>query len=106
MFGNPSIILDESKTNYFSYTAELFANYHFNINENHFFEAVGGFSIGKNSGSSVSAYAQDIPYNSWAYADVSSATGDAESQTSGSWQYENRNMSYFARINYDYNDRN
>lgn len=97
--------VSESKTNYFSYTAELFGNYHFSINENHFFEAVAGLSIGKNSGSSISAYAQDVPYNSWAYADVSSATGDAESQTSGSWQYENRNMSYFARINYDYQEK-
>lgn len=97
--------VSESKTNYFSYTAELFGNYHFSINENHFFEAVAGLSIGKNSGSSVSAHAQDVPYNSWAYADVSSATGDAESQTSGSWQYENRNMSYFARVNYDYQEK-
>ncbi|MDA3906800.1 MAG: SusC/RagA family TonB-linked outer membrane protein, partial [Bacteroidales bacterium] len=94
--------ISESKTNYFNYTYELFSNYHFNINKEHFFETVAGFSIGKNSGSSVTANAQDVPYNSWAYADVSSATGDAESQTSGSWQYENRNISYFARINYDY----
>ncbi len=97
--------VSESKTNYFNYTAELFGNYHFSINENHFFEAVAGLSIGKNSASSVSANAQDVPYNSWAYADVSSATGDAESQTSGSWQYESRNMSYFARINYDYQEK-
>jgi len=97
--------VSESKTNYFNYTAELFGNYHFSINDNHFFETVAGFSIGKNSGSSVTANAQDVPYNSWAYADVSSATGDAKSQTSGSWQYESRNMSYFARVNYDYQEK-
>ena len=33
---------------------------------------------------------------------MSSATGDAKSQTASSWQYEKRNISYFARINYDY----
>ncbi|MFH0999864.1 MAG: SusC/RagA family TonB-linked outer membrane protein, partial [Bacteroidota bacterium] len=97
--------ISESKTNYFSYTYELFGNYHFNLGEKHFFETVAGFSIGKNSGSSVTANAQDVPYNSWDYADVSSATGDAESQTSGSWQYENRNISYFARVNYDYEEK-
>jgi TonB-linked SusC/RagA family outer membrane protein len=97
--------ISESKTNYFSYTYELFGNYHFNLGEKHFFETVAGFSIGKNSGSSVTANAQDVPYNSWDYADVSSATGDAESQTSGSWQYENRNISYFARVNYDYDEK-
>lgn len=97
--------VSESKTNYFNYTYELFGNYHFTLNDNHFFEAVAGYSIGKNSGSSVSANAQDVPYNSWAYADVSSATGDADSQTAGSWQYENRNISYFARLNYDYQEK-
>jgi TonB-linked SusC/RagA family outer membrane protein len=97
--------VSESTTNYLNYTAELFGNYHFTLNDNHFFEAVAGFSIGKNSGSNVTANAQDIPYNSWAYADVSSATGDAKSQTSGSWQYEKRNMSYFARLNYDYKEK-
>ena len=49
--------VSESKTNYLSYTYELFGNYNFNINQNHFFEAVAGFSIGKNSGSSVTANA-------------------------------------------------
>lgn len=94
--------VSESNTNYLSYTYELFGNYNFNLDEKHFFETIAGMSIGKNTGSNISANAQDIPYNSWEYADVSSATGDAESQTAGSWQYENRNLSYFGRVNYDY----
>ncbi len=97
--------ISESKTNYFNYTYELFANYNFNIDQTHYFDVVAGFSIGANSGSSITANAQDVPYNSWAYADVSAATGDAASQTSGSWQYENRNLSYFSRINYDYQEK-
>ncbi len=95
----------ESKTNYFNFTWELYGNYDFTINENHNFETVLGMSIGKNTGDNITANAEDIPFNSWAYADVSAATGDAASQTSGSWQYENRNMSYFARVNYDFKDK-
>jgi TonB-linked SusC/RagA family outer membrane protein len=95
----------ESKTNYFRYTYELYANYDFKITEDHSFETVLGFSIGKNEGSSVSANAQDIPFNSWTYADVSAATGDAASQTSGSWQYEGRNISYYGRVTYDYQNK-
>ena len=95
----------ESKTNYFTYTYELYGNYNFEINEDHVFETVLGFSIGKNRGENISANAEDIPFNSWAYADVSAATGDAESQTSGSWQYEGRNVSYFTRINYDFQEK-
>jgi TonB-dependent starch-binding outer membrane protein SusC len=94
--------VSESKTNYFSYTYELYGNYDFKISEDHTFQTVLGLSIGKNQGENVTANGQDIPFNSWEYADVSSATGDAASQTSGSWQYENRNLSYFTRINYDY----
>ncbi len=97
--------VSESYTNYFTYTYEMFANYDFKLNDVHTFETVFGMAIGKNSGENITANAEDIPFNSWKYADVSSATGDAASQTSGSWQYENRNLSYFARINYDYSDK-
>ena len=97
--------VSESRTNYFNYTYELYGNYDFKIKEDHTFQTVLGFSIGKNTGNSITANGQDIPFNSWAYADVSAATGDAASQTSGSWQYENRNVSYFTRINYDFQDK-
>jgi TonB-dependent starch-binding outer membrane protein SusC len=97
--------VSESKTNYFSYTYELYGNYDFSIKEDHNFATVLGFQISKNQGENVTANAQDIPFNSWAYADVSAATGDAQSQTSGSWQYVNRNVSYFTRINYDYQEK-
>jgi TonB-linked SusC/RagA family outer membrane protein len=94
--------ISESKTNYFSYTYELYGNYDFKINDDHSFQTVLGASIAKSTGDNITANAEDIPYNSWKYADVSSATGDAASQTSSSWQYVNRNVSYFSRINYDY----
>ncbi len=95
----------ESKTNYFNFTYELFANYNFNINEDHVFDVVLGTSIAKGTGSSVSGNNEDVPFNSWDYADLSAATGGAEAQTSGSWQYEKRNLSYFTRINYDYQEK-
>ena len=97
--------VSESKTNYTNYTWELYGNYNFNIDEKHNFETVLGLSLGRNAGESVIANAQDIPFNSWDYADVGAATGDAQSQTSGSWQYVNRNMSYFTRINYDFESK-
>ncbi len=94
--------VSESKTNYFNYTFELYGNYDFTIKDNHNFQTVLGLSIGKGTGGNITANAQDIPFNSWDYADVSAATGTAAQQTASSWQYEKRNMSYFARINYDY----
>lgn len=97
--------VSESTTNYFTYTYELYGNYNFNFNEKHFFETVLGMSVRQGTGGNVTANAEDVPYNSWAYADVSAATGDAASQTAGSWQVVNRNLSYFARINYDYQSK-
>jgi TonB-linked SusC/RagA family outer membrane protein len=58
------------------------------------------------TGNSLSGSRQDVPFNSWDFADISSATGIA--QTSGidlgSYQYERRNLSYFSRVDYDFND--
>ena len=97
--------VSESHTNYFNYTYELYGNYDFTVNENHNFQTVAGFSIGENKGSNISATNEDVPFNSWDYADVSAATGNATQQTSGSWQYVSRNLSYFARVLYDYDEK-
>ena len=95
----------EGHTNYFTYTYELYGNYDFSINGIHNFQTVAGFSIGESKGGNISATNEDVPFNSWSYADVSAATGNALQQTSGSWQYVNRNLSYFSRLLYDYDEK-
>jgi TonB-linked SusC/RagA family outer membrane protein len=96
----------EYKNNYFNYTFETFGNYRFTVAEKHNFETVLGFSMARVTGNSLSGSRQDVPFNSWDFADISSATGIA--QTSGidlgSYQYERRNLSYFSRVDYDFND--
>ncbi len=97
----------ESKTNYFNYTFETFGNYNFRFKEDHNFDAILGYSMAKVTGNSVNGSRQDVPFNSWQFADISSATGTAPSSgiSLGSFQYERRNLSYFGRINYDYRDK-
>ena len=95
----------EGHTNYFTYTYELYGNYDFSVDDLHNFQTVAGFSIGESKGSNISATNEDVPFNSWSYADVSAATGNALQQTSGSWQYVNRNLSYFSRILYDFDEK-
>ncbi|ULQ55225.1 TonB-dependent receptor [Flavihumibacter rivuli] len=97
----------EYSTNYFNFAWENFANYQFSVAEDHHFETVLGFSVAKNTGSSLNGSRQDVPFNSWDYADISSATGTAPASglDVGSFQYERRNLSYFGRVNYDYKDR-
>ncbi len=97
----------EYKTSYYNYTFENFGNYNFKINDVHNFETVFGFSMAKVTGNSVSGTRQDVPFNSWEYADISSATGTAANSglDLGSYQYERRNLSFFSRLDYDYKDK-
>jgi TonB-linked SusC/RagA family outer membrane protein len=63
--------------------------------------------MAKVTGNSVSGTRQDVPFNSWEYADISSATGTAPNSglDLGSYQYERRNLSFFSRLDYDYKDK-
>jgi TonB-linked SusC/RagA family outer membrane protein len=99
--------VSEYKTTYFNYTFENFVNYNFKVTEDHSFDLLGGYSLAKVTGNSVNGSRQDVPFNSWDYADISSATGLATNNGLGvgSFQYENRNMSYFGRVNYDYKEK-
>lgn len=97
----------ESKTTYYNYTFENFATYNFKVKEDHLFDVVLGFSMAKTTGNSINGSRQDVPFNSWEFADISAATGTAAASglDVGSFQYERRNLSYFGRINYEYRDR-
>lgn len=99
--------VNEYKTTYFNYVWETFGNYQFKIGEDHDFDAVLGVSMAKNTGNSVNGSRQDVPFNSWDFADISAATGTAPNSglDVGSWQFERRNISYFGRLNYDYKGR-
>ncbi len=99
--------VSEGKVNYYNFTFEQFGNYNFKINEDHSFDIVGGFSIAKVTGNALNGSRQDVPFNSWDFADISSATGTAPTSgiSVGSYQYERRNLSYFSRINYDYKEK-
>ncbi len=97
------------KTSNFNYTFETFANYNFKVKENHHFETVLGFSIAKVSGNAAGATRQDVPFNSWEFADFTAAVGNnvatnTNALTGYYYQYFRRNLSYFTRINYDFND--
>jgi len=98
------------KTSNFNWTWESFANYNFRVKEDHNFETVLGFSLAKISGNAAGATRQDVPFNSWDFADFTAATGNNSATNSNAlggyyYQYFRRNLSYFARVNYDYQDK-
>ena len=99
--------VSEYANDYFNYAWETFASYNFKVNDDHNFETVAGISQSRNTGKSMNGSRQDVPFNSWDYADISAATGVAANNglNVGSWQYERRNISYFGRVNYDFQNR-
>lgn len=102
--------VSHAKNSNFNFTWETFANYDFNVKENHHFQTVLGFSLAKTSGNSAGASKQDVPFNSWDFADFTAATGANTATNSNAlsgyyYQYERRNISYFGRLNYDYNEK-
>ncbi|GAB2831833.1 SusC/RagA family TonB-linked outer membrane protein [Ferruginibacter profundus] len=102
--------VSHDKVSNFNYTWESFANYNFKVKQDHNFETVLGFSVAKTSGNAAGASRQDVPFNSWEFADFTAATGSNTATNTNAlsgyyYQYFRRNLSYFARINYDYQDK-
>lgn len=107
--GSHNTVSHEKSSN-FNFTYEAFGNYNFNIASDHHFETVLGLAIAKNSGNAAGASRQDVPYNSWEFADFTAATGVITAENTSAlngyyYQYFRKNLSYFSRINYDYKDR-
>jgi TonB-linked SusC/RagA family outer membrane protein len=89
---------------------EGFANYNFKVANDHDIDVTAGINLNKGIGNAAGASRQDVPYNSWEFADFTAATGtSANNNTNGLrgnyYQYVNRHASGFARINYDYQNK-
>jgi TonB-linked SusC/RagA family outer membrane protein len=102
--------VEHNKKSDFNFTYETFGNYNFSIAADHHFDTVLGIAISKSSGNNTKATRQDVPYNSWDFADFTAATGVITANNFSAlggdyYQYFRKNLSYFSRINYDYNDR-
>jgi len=107
--GRHNSVAHEKSSN-FNYTWETFANYNFNINDDHTFETVAGFALARVSGNAAGATRQDVPFNSWEFADFTAAVGNNIATNTNAlagyyYQYFRRNISYFGRVNYDYKDK-
>ena len=87
-----------------SYVFDLYLTYKKNI-KNHNFTGTLGTSNSKEWGNGLFATGFDIPNNSWEFADISLANGLPTAKNIGSYVYDERLNSYFARIQYDYDGK-
>ncbi|MCG9791021.1 SusC/RagA family TonB-linked outer membrane protein [Flavobacterium algicola] len=84
-----------------NYSFDAFATYSKKI-EDHNFVATLGSTIFKEWGNGLYATGYDVPNNSWENADISLTTGVLEAKTNSSYSYDERRLSYFGRMQYDF----
>ncbi len=93
--------VDQNKTVNNDYSFDLFLTYKKTLAENHNFSVTLGNTIFKEWGSGLFSTGYDVPNNSWQFADVSLALG-FNSRDVGSYNFDERRLSYFGRLLYDY----
>lgn len=87
------------------YSYDLYATYKKSINEAHNFTFTAGMTAFRATGEGLYATGFDVPNNDVKFADINLTTGVAEAKNVGSYKYDERRLSQFARVQYDYKGR-
>tara|TARA_R110002167_G_scaffold270464_2_gene476979 strand:+ start:207 stop:3224 length:3018 start_codon:yes stop_codon:yes gene_type:complete len=85
-----------------NYTWDTFATYNKTFSEKHNTTFTLGTTAQRAWGDNLSGTGYDVPNNSWEFADISLAPGISEAKSAGSYIYDGRQSSYFARAQYDF----
>ncbi len=84
-----------------NYTFDLYATYSKKFKENNLVATLGN-TVFKDFGNGLYAKGYDVPYNSWDYASMNLAKGLPTTNPNNSYNSDERRLSYFARLQYDY----
>jgi len=87
-----------------NYSIDLFATYNRSFADVHQLTFTAGSTIFKEFGNGLFATGFDVPNNEWDFADIALALGTspAGGRDVGSYAYDERRLSYFARAQYDF----
>ncbi|MFT5997622.1 MAG: TonB-linked SusC/RagA family outer membrane protein [Neolewinella sp.] len=90
-----------------NYSFDLFGTYQKTIGSNHNLTATAGTTIFRELGNGLFATGFDVPNNDWEFADISLALGTSPegARDVGSYAYDERRLSYFGRVQYDFMER-
>jgi TonB-linked SusC/RagA family outer membrane protein len=102
VFDNPRSSVNQNAISDNNYSLDVYGVYTKKINEVHNFQGTIGTTVFKEWGNGLFATGYDVPNNSWEFADIALTTGVFEGITNGSYAYDERRLSYFGRIQYDY----
>ncbi len=87
-------------------TFDAFLTYDNTFGEDHHFTGTIGTTMYREWENHLNATGYDIPYNSWEFADIALANGLIEGgKLTDSWYRDQRRLSYFGRLQYDYKGR-
>jgi TonB-linked SusC/RagA family outer membrane protein len=104
VFNNTRSSVSQSAINDNDYSFDIYGTYTKKVAENHNFVGTIGSTVFKEYGNGLFATGFDVPYNSWEFADVGLARGTTllPNPPSGSYVYDERRISYFGRLQYDF----
>ncbi|PZR22972.1 MAG: SusC/RagA family protein [Flavobacterium psychrophilum] len=105
VFDNPRSSVNQNAFQDNNYSFDFYANYKKSFAEAHNFTFTLGMTAYKEWGEGLYATGFDVPNNDVRFADISLTTGFSESKTASSYKYDNRRLSHFARLQYDYKGR-
>lgn len=90
-----------------NYSIDLFGTYEKTLGGSHNITFTGGSTIFREIGNGLFATGFDVPNNDWEFADLSLANGTSPDggRDVGSYSYDERRLSYFGRLQYDFNQR-
>ena len=102
IYNVPRSSVTQNTVNDNNYSFDLYADYKKSIAESHNFAVTLGTTIFKEWGNGLGATGYDVPNNSWEFADISLTTGTLNAKQNSSYNYDERRLSYFGRLQYDF----
>lgn len=94
--------VNQYRDNFNDYTFDAFVTYENTFQDVHHLTGTLGTTVYKTWGDNLNATGYDVPNNSWDFADISIANGLNTAKATGSYVYDQRRLSYFTRLQYDY----
>ena len=102
VFDNPRSTVNQNAINDNDYSFDFYGTYNKKFNDAHNFGFTLGTTVYKQWGNGLFATGYDVPNNSWEYADIALTTGTLDVKQNASYAYDERRLSYFGRMQYDY----
>lgn len=102
VFNRPESSVAENQAIYYNLSWDSYLKYDFDLNDVHKFSVTLGSSIFKNGGEFIGATGFGIPNNDPSLGDLSQANEIREGGAT-SFQYDTRQLSYFGRVEYNFN---